>query len=87
MPTKSAPQKSAHKATPPPAPEKSASERASSPGDVRRGPNGEAAYRMGPGVTAGDWFVIHHGNGGGYTDGSREGVNDWPDMVEDQTTG
>lgn len=47
--------------------------------EIRRNPENplQAAYRTGTGVTAGEWFVFHADHGGGYTDGVREGVENW----------
>lgn len=49
------------------------------PVEIRRNPENplQAAYRTGTGVTAGEWFVFHADHGGGYTDGVREGVENW----------
>lgn len=48
--------------------------------ELRRNPENplQGAYRTGPGVTAGEWFIFHRDHGGGYGDGVREGVEDWP---------
>jgi hypothetical protein len=47
---------------------------------IRRDPEdpGRVAIKTGAGVTAGEWFVYDVDHGGGYTDGEREGVADWP---------
>jgi hypothetical protein len=49
------------------------------PVEIRRNPGNprQGAYRTGPGVTAGEWFVFDADNGGSYSDGQREGVADW----------
>ena len=39
---------------------------------------GWIAIRTGPSVTVGTWFVFHPDNGGHYSDGVREKVDDWP---------
>ena len=47
--------------------------------EIRRNPDNpeQGAYRTGPRVTAGEWFVFHQDHGGSYGDGVREGVENW----------
>lgn len=49
------------------------------PVEIRRDPEEpkRAAYKTGSGVSAGDWFVFHADHGGGYSDGTREGIENW----------
>lgn len=51
------------------------------PGIVRIGPNGHRAIKMGPGVTAGPWYVMHPDHGGAYS--SEDTVADWPEYTSD----
>lgn len=48
------------------------------PGTAFQGPEGQLAVRMGPGVTAGEFFVIHPDNGGHYASGDE--VADWNEL-------
>lgn len=49
--------------------------------EVRRDPDGQrVAIQTGPKVTIGKWFVFHPDNGGYYTDGVREHVDEWPEL-------
>jgi hypothetical protein len=50
--------------------------------EVRREPDGQrVAIRTGPKITVAPWFVFDPDHGGGYTDGTREGVDRWPVMT------
>jgi hypothetical protein len=51
-------------------------------GIVRNGPRGEAAIKMDPSVTAGAWFFIHPKQGGYYSDGTAEKVDEWPQVAQ-----
>lgn len=57
---------------------------ADTPGTARRGPNNEVAFKMGDGVTAGAYFVIHPDHGGAYSDGKTPyDVSQWPLLAEE----
>lgn len=47
--------------------------------EVRRNPDNpdQVAVKTGPKVSAGAWFIFDANNGGGYSDGEREGVENW----------
>jgi hypothetical protein len=50
-------------------------------GTARRDPEtGSIAVRMGPGVTIGEWFVVHPDNGGHYTDDRTGVITAWPEL-------
>lgn len=48
------------------------------PGTAFQGPDGQVAVKMGPAVSAGQYFVIHPDNGGHYTDENE--VKGWPQL-------
>lgn len=52
------------------------------PGTALQGPNGQVAMRMGPGVTAGKYFVIHPDHGGHWAAGAEvEPIESWQQMT------
>ena len=51
-------------------------------GTVRKSPEGKIAVRMGPGVSAGAYFVLDPNNGGFYSDGSKETIGTETDVAD-----
>lgn len=54
-------------------------------GAVLQGPDGQVAIRMGAGVTAGKFFVLHPDRGGHYSSEQEDAdIPAWPPMLVDE---